>query len=242
MLLPDPSQVDMADLGAHYDWPGDTWLRACLVMSVDGALAGPDGLSGSLSSPADRAVLAAVRSNADAYLVGAATVRAEGYRAVRAHPVHGPARVARGQLPAPVLAVVSASCRFDWDAADFPASDQPPLVLTTASAAAADRAAAVAAGCTVMVVGEQEVGVRAALAALHERSLTRIVAEGGPSLLGQLAGAGSIDEVDLTISPTLAALRQPADPGGSVLTRMDLHHVLEEDGYLFCRYVRRELA
>ena len=143
MLLPDPSQVDMADLGAHYDWPGDTWLRACLVMSVDGALAGPDGLSGSLSSPADRAVLAAVRSNADAYLVGAATVRAEGYRAVRAHPVHGPARVARGQLPAPVLAVVSASCRFDWDAADFPASDQPPLVLTTASAAAADTGVAV---------------------------------------------------------------------------------------------------
>lgn len=242
MVLPEPSPIDMAGLTAHYDWPRDSWVRACLVMSVDGALAGPDGLSGSLSSPADRAVLAAVRSHADAYLVGAATVRAEGYRAVRAHPVHGPARVARGQLPAPVLAVVSASCRFDWDAADFPASDQPPLVLTTASAAAADRAAAAAAGCTVVVVGEQEVGVGAALAALQERSLTRIVAEGGPSLLAQLARAGAIDEVDLTISPNLAALRQPADPGGSVLTRMALHHVLEDDGYLFCRYVRREVA
>ena len=239
MVLPEPSQVDVADLADHYDWPRDDWVRACMVMSLDGAVAGPDGLSGSLSSPADRAVLAAVRSHSDAYLVGAATVRTEGYRAVRSQPQHTPARVARGQRPAPTLAIVTATCRFDWDTADFQSSDDSPIILTTAAAAVEDRAAAEAAGCTVLAVGERRVDLAAALAALRERGLTRIVAEGGPSLLGQLAMAGLIDEVDLTLSPTLAAVRPQARPGRSVLTRMELRHVLEEDGYLFCRYLRR---
>lgn len=238
MVLPEPSEVDIADLAALYDWPRDVWVRACLVMSLDGAVAGPDGLSGSLSSPADRAVLAAVRSHADAYLVGAATVRAEGYRAIRSQPSLVAARLARGQRPAPTLAIVSASCRFDWGSADFHASEHPPVILATAAATAEDRSAATAAGCEVVVVGEQRVDLPAALAALRERGLTRLVAEGGPSLLGQLAMAALIDEVDLTVSPTLAAVRQAAHPGRAVLTRMALRHLLSDDGFLFGRYVR----
>jgi riboflavin biosynthesis pyrimidine reductase len=240
MVLPELSQIDPAGLAAHYDWPAAPWVRACMVMSLDGSVAGPDGLSGSLSSPVDRAVLAAVRGHADAYLVGAATVRAEGYRAVRAQPRLLADRLARGQLPAPTLAVVSASCRFDWAASDFQDSDHPPIILTTADASAEDRSAAADVGCTVLVAGERRVDAAAAVAALRERGLTRIVAEGGPSLLGQLAEAELIDEVDLTVSPTLTAIRQPGNPGRSVLTRMSLHHVLEDDGYLFCRYLRRQ--
>ena len=49
------------DISDAYDWPADRWVRACMVMGLDGSIAGPDGLSGSISSPTDRGVLAAIR-------------------------------------------------------------------------------------------------------------------------------------------------------------------------------------
>ena len=75
-------------------------------------------------------MLAAIRRYADAYLVGAETVRAERYGAVRARPKAIERREAAGQAPAPTLAIVSATCRFDWEDARFTASENRPIVLT----------------------------------------------------------------------------------------------------------------
>ena len=46
---------------------------------------------------------------------------------------------------------------------------------------------------------------RAALGALATRGFARVLAEGGPSLNGQLAAAGLIDEICLTLSPRLVS-------------------------------------
>ena len=62
-----------------YRPPRDTWLRLNLIASVDGSARGVDGTSETLSSKADRAVLGAIRSVSDVVLIGAATLRAEGY-------------------------------------------------------------------------------------------------------------------------------------------------------------------
>ena len=73
------------DLPDHYPWPDEgQWVRAMMVCTLDGAAAGPDGLSGSISGPADHAVFAAVRRFADVVLVGGGTVKAEGYGPMRA--------------------------------------------------------------------------------------------------------------------------------------------------------------
>lgn len=208
-----------------------------MVMALDGSIAGPDGLSGSLSSATDRAVLSAIRRHADVYLVGAATVRAERYSAVRARPDAVERRVAAGQAPAPTLAIVSASCRFDWEDVSFTASDNRPIVLTVEASAPAARAAA-ARWCDVLVVGEDRVEPAAALAALAERGLTRVTCEGGDTLLAQMVRADALDEVDLTLAPVVAATARPARSGPSVLTGMRLHQLLEDDGFLFARYVR----
>ena len=101
-LVPGTPASD--DLGDAYDWPEERWVRACMVMGLDGSITGPDGLSGSLSSPTDRAVLSAIRRFADVYLVGAGTVRAERYSAVHARPEAIERRTAAGQAPAPTLA------------------------------------------------------------------------------------------------------------------------------------------
>jgi riboflavin biosynthesis pyrimidine reductase len=236
-LLPEPGDLDEADLVGRYGWPRPDWVRACMLLGLDGAIAGPDGRSRSISGPADRAVLAATRAHADAVLVGATTVRVEDYAPMRARPAHAAARQSAGQRPAPVLAIVSGTCRLDWDAARFAASDEAPIVLTTATASGADRAAPRAAGCDVLVVGQASVDPRAALAALRDLGLARISCEGGPTLLRQMLAADLVDELDLSLAPTLGGCA-PAVPGLPALARMHLAQVLEGDGFLFTRFLR----
>jgi riboflavin biosynthesis pyrimidine reductase len=233
-----PGTPSSGDLSDAYGWPSSRWVRACMVMGLDGSIAGPDGLSGSISSPTDRVVLASIRRFADAYLVGAGTVRAERYSAVRAQPEAIERREEAGQAAAPTLAVVSATCRFDWEDVSFTASDNRPVILTVEGSDPADRAAA-ARWCDVVVVGEERVEPTAALEALAARGLTRVTCEGGDALLAGMVRAGALDEVDLTLAPVVAASARPARPGPAVLTGMRLHQLAEEDGFLFARYLRR---
>ena len=75
--------------------------------------------------------------------------------------------------------------------------------------------------------------------ALADQGLSRVNCEGGPHLLSQVAAAGLLDELTLTLSPTLAgpgAGRIVAGPAFAA-DRMTLTQVLAEDGYLFCRYL-----
>lgn len=234
-LAPDPGPAQSWQQA--YDWPSARWVRACMVMTVDGSIAGPDGVSESISSSTDREVLAAVRRFADAYLVGAATVRAEHYGPVRAHPQAVDQRVSAGQRPAPTLAIVSASCRFDWEEVTFHQSENRPIILTTTTSDADARAAA-ARWCEVVEVGEDRVEPRAALDALAERGLTRVTCEGGDSVLSEMVRAGVLDELDLTLAPLLTAAPRRPRTGAAVLEGLTLRHLLEHDGFLFARYLR----
>lgn len=239
MLLPEARPVAPGELVELYDWPEARWVRACLVMALDGALVGPDGLSGSISSPADRAVLSAVRVLADAYVVGAGTLRAEGYGPVRARPELQAVRRARAQGPAPTLVAVSASCRFDWTTARFQHSDLAPLVLTSERARGDDVADARAAGCEVVVVGGERVDLLRVRDVLADRGLGRVTVEGGPQLMRQAVAVGLLDELDLTLSPTLTASGTDSAAAAALTMRgMRLAHVLEEDSFLFTRYLR----
>ncbi len=235
-----PGTASPGDLSEAYGWPAANWVRACMVMGLDGSIAGPDGLSGSISSPADRVVLSAIRRFADVYLVGAGTVRAERYSAVRAHPGAIERRLAAGQQAAPTLAIVSATCRFDWNDVQFTASDNRPIVLTVERSDPGDRAVATR-WCDVLVVGEERVEPMVALESLAARGLTRVTCEGGDSLLADMVRAAALDEVDLTLAPVVAASARPARPGPAAITGMRLHQLLEEDGFLFARYVRGNL-
>ncbi|THA23900.1 pyrimidine reductase family protein [Streptomyces sp. RKND-216] len=234
----------LADAYAYPDWAGPSgggrsYLRANMVSSLDGA-AHHGGRSQPLSSAADMRIFGVLRALADVVVVGAETVRQEGYRPARRREAFAARRDAAGQGPAPAVAVVSASLALDFSLPLFAEPLVPTLVLTGAGAPEERMRAAREAGVEVVVAGDSAL-VDPALVpgALAERGLTRQLTEGGPTLLGRLTAAGVLDELCLAVSPRVALGSAARVMNGPVLdTPADfrLHSLLEEDGFLFSRY------
>lgn len=234
--------AEAVEPAAAYAYPNERrpWLRANMVAGADGA-ATIGGTSRGLSSPADRALLQLLRGLADVVIVGASTVRRERYGAAPAREEWQARRRAAGQTPAPAIAVVSRSLDLDPDSALFTAAraDARTIVLTAGSAPA-DRLRALGEVADVIVAGEHEVALEDAVDELVRRGHRRMLTEGGPNLLASIVGAGRLDELCLTLSPLLTAGSAQRILTGDAFpqpVRMDLAHVLEEDGHLFLRYL-----
>ncbi|WP_298989217.1 dihydrofolate reductase family protein [uncultured Pseudokineococcus sp.] len=241
------AEDELAALYAH-DLPEparDARVRANLVTTLDGAAAGDDGSSRSISGPADLRVLVLLRSLADVVLVGAGTARSEGYGPLRVRPSSAARRAALGQAPAPALAVVTRSGRLP-DAALARRDDDGAVVAVTCAGAGddvLDRLRAALGDDGVVVAGDDDVDLAAAVAALADRGLTRVLCEGGPSLLRDVVAAGLLDELCLTTSPLLAAGEAPRALLGPALTaHLDLASLLLADdggGTLLGRWLVR---
>ncbi|MFH9228682.1 pyrimidine reductase family protein [Streptomyces lydicus] len=247
---PADREWTLAELADAYAYPAPDdpalsgrsgWLRANMVSSVDGA-AHHEGRSQPLSGAADMRIFGVLRGLADAVVVGAETVRKEGYRPARAREAFAARRAAAGQGPAPAIAVVTAGLGLDFTLPLFTEPLVPTVVLTGAGASADRVAAARAAGAEVLFAGEG-LGVDPARVAgvLAERGHTRLLTEGGPMLLGQFAAAGALDEMCLTLAPVVAVGEAPRimnGPAVPVPERFALASVLEDAGFLFTRYRR----
>ncbi len=230
---------DDAALAELYAYPREHWLRATMVSSADGA-GFLDGRSAGLSSEDDRRLFGVLRVLADVILVGAGTARTENYKPARRRPALAALRA--GRAPAPPIALVSRSLDLDLESplfAQAPA-DARTIVITCAASPAPLRTAA-ARVADVIVAGEEAVDLGKAVGALAARGLSRVLCEGGPHLLAQVTAAGLLDELCLTVSPLLAGPGPHRITEGAPFTPrpMKLGHVLEADGFLFCRYVTR---
>ena len=235
-LLPTTvAHLDHDALVAAYRYPdGRPWVRANMVASLDGS-AVKDGRSGGLGGATDKAVFDVLRGLADLVLVGAGTARTEGYRALRPKAPYAELRAAQGQRPAPVLALVSGSLDLDPASALFGGAERT-LVVTHAGTDA-DARRRLAEVSDVVVAGERSVDVGAALDELAARGLGRVLCEGGPSLLSDVAAAGRLDELCLTLSPQVVGgdgTRNTHGPEHD--TRWALAQLLEEDGVLLSRW------
>jgi riboflavin biosynthesis pyrimidine reductase len=244
---PSPGNAGEVDLDTAYAVPrppdGTVFVRANFVAALDGAIA-LNGRSGGLGGDGDRRVFRLLRWHSDAVLVGARTAISENYGGVVVPPERRERRVAAGMAAVPPVAVVSVSLRFDPGGRLFEAAETRPLVIT-AERASADRRKELARVAEVVVCGDEAVTPAAALAALAERGLTRVLCEGGPALYTSIAAAGLLDELCLTVAPMLAGPGQPgitAGPAWPDPTELELLGALEEGGYLFLRYRSRRQA
>ncbi|WIB77365.1 dihydrofolate reductase family protein [Curtobacterium sp. MCPF17_002] len=259
-VLP-PSVADLSDddLLALYaaDVPPGAWLRVNFVTTLDGS-ASAAGTTASLGGADDLRVFDLLRRVADVVLVAAGTVRDEGYGPMVLHDDDVAWRRAHGKPDHPVFAIVSGSLSLDPGSRVFTEAPVRPLVLTSAAAAGAAAAAAASGGAGS---GSGSASALAAVAdvvacssddddsvdmlrirdALVSRGLETIHCEGGPSFLGALIAADLVDELTLTIDPSLEGGTGPRITRGSSpdLRRMRPAHVLRGDGdVLLTRYIR----
>lgn len=176
-----------------YRPPSDEWVRLNLVMSVSGSAAGSDGTSETLTSATDRTLLGVIRQLADVVLVGAASVRAEGYQL--------PRRAA--------LAIVTSSGDLAGHRIDVRPGSR---VIVLCPESARQRVADGIPSAEVLVVADDDGQLDMAdlVRTLREAGLRSIVCEGGPHLAAQLVTASLLDELCLTTSPSLTDVRLAA--------------------------------
>jgi riboflavin biosynthesis pyrimidine reductase len=230
-LLPDAGTVvdlDAPDaseqLAALYAPPRSDWLRLNLVTSVGGSAVGADSTSESLTNPVDRAILRTIRSIADVVLVGAASVRAEGYFVPRTS----------------ALAIVTTSGNLGDHRITVTGKRGALLVLCPASATDAVLASTAGLPVEIVVVRDHDGTLSPAdiVAALHAREFTSIACEGGPRLAAQLLAAGLVDEVCLSTSPQLGGPVVPLfGTGESEPQRLELRQLLTDgESGLYARW------
>ncbi len=230
--------ADSGELREFYrDAPGG--VRANMIFSADGGAAF-GGRAGPLSCPADQQLLRELRGYADVVLVGAGTARAESYGPVRLSDVQLAERRAEGLPDRPPIAVVSQTGRLPESM--FRDTTNEPILITSAVGARQHRPDS---RCRVLVAGQDSVDIPAALAALAELGLRRVLCEGGPTLLHGIVEADLLTEICVTLAPRLAGSQPVGSAAASRLaapTGLHLRHALVHDGYLFTRYVRPDRA
>lgn len=239
-LWPEPAWVTPDDLREHYrvTWPDvDLGAAAMMVTSLDGS-ASLDGLSGGLSSPVDQMLMDVCRSVADVVVVGSATLKAEGYGALKVSQDSMAWRRQHGLSDHPVLAVVSGSLDLD-PAAPFLADTSIPALILTGSTAPRHKVEALQEVAEVVVVGEgPHVDPVRAHRAFAERGHRRIQCEGGPGVLTLWYTAGRIAQLNLTVAAAVAG-----GDAGRILAgrhaparRTELRQVLHDDSVLFLQH------
>jgi riboflavin biosynthesis pyrimidine reductase len=230
-VLPAPAESRPTDAPDFSEWVADLyrtdspdWLRLNLIASVNGSATGRDGTSESLSNRTDRRILGVLRGMSDVVLVGASTVRVEGY--VR------PRKAA--------LAVVTRTGdlgghRLDPD----PARGALLIVCPRGLEDRVRRAVGIPDARILGVEADgDDLAPAAVVGALRAEGFPSIVCEGGPHLATALLSGGVVDELCLSTSPTLVspglALVPPERTADVELSLRQL--LADEQGSLYARW------
>lgn len=227
-------------------------VYANFVTSVDGVAVvdPPRGTGGDVSGrdAHDRALMALLRATADAVLVGAGTLRAEPRHLWTADklgadltPSLRALRAALGKPAQPLQIVVSGGGHVDLGWPVF-SGEAPSLIVTTSDGAARlrDQGRAV----SIADVGPGPgVTARAALAAAGLGAGALVLCECGPTLVGEFLAERAIDEIFVTVAPSV--IGRPRDlvtyglAEGRLLGTKHLGRLLSarrSGSFLFLRY------
>ncbi len=240
VLLPGPELDDPLQPYAQVDRTradGGSWVTGHMVGGLDGSAA-IGGRVAALSTAPDADLFQLMRALADVVLVGAETIRREGYGPVRLPPARIQARRAAGRTDVPPLAVVTRSLDLDWSARIFQAGAAPRPLLITCTKADPGRVTRAREVADVVMAGTDRVDPHEAVAQLAALGHRVVLCEGGPTWLGELVAAGRLDELCLTISPLMGGDPLPVSiaPPGAPLAHFALRHVLGSGDTLFLRY------
>lgn len=214
---------------------GRPWVMVNFISSADGGTA-LHGKSSGLGDEDDKTLFQAMRTVPDVIMVGSGTVEAEDYRPVTLDDERRERRLAAGLSEVPLLAIVSGRLGFDPEARVFSDPEHRPMVITGPDAEPAKLALL---GDSADVVFLDEVTPARILERLGAAGI--ILCEGGPTLVGQLVAERTVDELNLTVAPTMISGRSarvahgpPAEPP----LDMRLDRAMFGDRSLFLRYLK----
>lgn len=202
-----------------------------MVMTADGqARIGEN--TAELGDAADAALFSTLRERVDCVMAGTGTIAAEHYNAPARGDDVRQRRLRAGLAARPLMATISRSGRFPLAAPLFSDSEITVLAFggseqATAPATADVRWRAETEATAVAHLLREEFGVRS------------LLLEGGPTLNGPFFAAELVDELFLTIAPTLVG-GEAAFPiiSGALPERQRLHLIsaLVGNEHLFLRY------
>jgi riboflavin biosynthesis pyrimidine reductase len=229
--------LDSAEAATHVRLAavsGRPYVVLNMVESVDGRVT-VDGRVGALTSPNDQGLLYALREQADAVVVGAATVRAEGYGRLLPDEQRQ-RRVERGRGPEPLLCVLSRERGLPPGAAAT-AGTHRVVIATGASAATLEQLPGVE--YLRYATPDNSTPLAELMGDLYERFGVRTcVCEGGPEVAREFIDAGLCDEIFLSISPRLVGAAGRVGVFAPVVRarELELRSLLTSDGHVFLRY------
>lgn len=204
-LFPRPGQIEAADAVAHLDLgsrapAGRPYVVLNMVATLDGKAA-VDGTTRGLGGEADRALFHGLRTQADAILVGAGTVRVERYGRAIKDPARRAQRERDGLEPEPIMVIVSSRLNLP---ADLPLLQEEGARVVIATSADHDLEG-VKADVTYIRAGDD---LPVLLARLREEHGVRsVLCEGGPTLNVHMMAAAMVDELFMSIDPVIVGGR-----------------------------------
>jgi riboflavin biosynthesis pyrimidine reductase len=240
-LLPDPATVTLAeqlsDLKlvelAHTERP---YMVLNFATTLDGYGA-IDGKSGPIGDEADSETLQRLRTQVDAVMIGAGTMRVERYGRIVPDPQLRAWRERIGLPHDPLAVIVSGRLDLPWDAGLFTSGGGRVLIFTCSDEDPPETK-------TPVRVVRRPAPIDCAWAVNYlrtERGIRSLLCEGGPGLHAQIQREGLADELFLTIAPKLAGGPGPHILEGELpgVLGHELVWLLEHEGELLTRYRRR---
>ncbi|CAN5370551.1 hypothetical protein BH09ACT4_BH09ACT4_18480 [soil metagenome] len=175
------------------------YVTLSCAMSIDGHLDSTVPRRLALSNAADLDRVDQVRSENDAIMVGASTLRRDAPRLLVRSQRRRMRRIASGRSSSPAKVTVTSSGDLSADAAFFSSGESEKIVYCPRGRARRlqSRLGDVA---TVVGLGEQ-VAMTAVLDDLAGRGTQRLMVEGGGNLLTQFLAGDLVDELQLVIAP-----------------------------------------
>jgi 2,5-diamino-6-(ribosylamino)-4(3H)-pyrimidinone 5'-phosphate reductase len=214
-----------------------------MAATVDGKITSAQREYPRFTSPADRVEMDRLRANADALLVGAGTLRADNPSLGVRTPEMRTHRLAIGKPAELTRITVTASGRLDAAGRFFSLEDGPgERIVATPRNLPTEARNALPDHATVWECGDDSVSLAALLQRLHEHGIRRLLCEGGAQLNWSLIEADLVDELHLTIAPSLlggsAAPTIVEGAGFSMKQqrRLRLVNVTQIGDELYCRY------
>jgi riboflavin-specific deaminase-like protein len=233
--------VDPVDAISGLGWgdlaPADRPYLALNMVSTGDGKAAVEGRTRAISSETDRQVFHNLRTQVDAVMAGAGTVKTERYGPIVKTEELRAKRVREGLAPNPLAIIVSGSLSVPADVPLLQDPDSRVVILTQAP----HELEGVRANVDYLRVEAGPFDLRPLLEQLrNEHGIRSILCEGGPTLNESLLLYGLVDELFLTLAPVLAggadALTIVAGQPLPALLALQLIWVMEDAGELYLRY------